>query len=201
MKRKRRAAPRDYFPPATTSAEYRSMLRDERKRRTKKRAAPDHDKKMLIFALRDEMDALREREAKLIAELKSTRRRSRARRNPAVRIVYNRLLGGWYVVRGPHQTPLNGRFDSRAEAQAWLKTTPAQRRNPAQTIKRGHASPVFKKRYRKHERFLPGAKFTVQVRRGKKWITLADFVHKLAAVEYGKKLKHRYPSKAFRVFW
>jgi hypothetical protein len=36
------------------------------------------------------------------------------------RIVYNRLLGGWYVVTGPHQTPLNGRFDSKAEAQAWL---------------------------------------------------------------------------------
>ena len=37
-----------------------------------------------------------------------------------IRIVYNKLLGGWYVVRGPHQTPLNGRFDSKAEAQAWL---------------------------------------------------------------------------------
>lgn len=42
-------------------------------------------------------------------------------RNPSgVRIVHNKLLGGWYVVRGPHQTPLNGRFDSKAEAQAWL---------------------------------------------------------------------------------
>ena len=38
-----------------------------------------------------------------------------------VRIVYNKLLGGWYVVRGPHQTPLNGRFNSKEEAQAWLK--------------------------------------------------------------------------------
>jgi hypothetical protein len=37
-----------------------------------------------------------------------------------IRIVYNRLLGGWYVVRGPHQTPLGGRFSSRAAAQAWL---------------------------------------------------------------------------------
>jgi hypothetical protein len=33
-----------------------------------------------------------------------------------VRVIHNKLLGGWYVVRGPHQTPLNGRFDSRAEA-------------------------------------------------------------------------------------
>ena len=39
----------------------------------------------------------------------------------AVRIVFNRLLGGWYVVRGPHQTPLSGRFDSKADAEAWLK--------------------------------------------------------------------------------
>lgn len=38
-----------------------------------------------------------------------------------VRIVYNRILGGWYVVRGPHQTPLSGRFDTKAEAQASLE--------------------------------------------------------------------------------
>lgn len=37
-----------------------------------------------------------------------------------IRIVYNKLLQGWYVVRGPHQSPLSGRFDSKAEAQAWL---------------------------------------------------------------------------------
>lgn len=36
------------------------------------------------------------------------------------RIVYNRLLRGWYVVRGPHQFPLAGRFDTRAGAVAWL---------------------------------------------------------------------------------
>lgn len=33
------------------------------------------------------------------------------------KIVYNKLLGGWYVITGPHQTPLNGRFDSKEEAQ------------------------------------------------------------------------------------
>jgi len=38
-----------------------------------------------------------------------------------VRIVFNKLLGGWYVVRGPHQTPLGGRFDTKAEAKAWLE--------------------------------------------------------------------------------
>lgn len=37
-----------------------------------------------------------------------------------VKIVHNKLLGGWYVVRGPHQTPLTGRFDSKAQAKAWL---------------------------------------------------------------------------------
>jgi hypothetical protein len=45
-----------------------------------------------------------------------------AKRNPSgVRIVYNKLLGGWYVVRGPHQTPLSGRFESKAEAAASLQ--------------------------------------------------------------------------------
>jgi hypothetical protein len=37
-----------------------------------------------------------------------------------VKIVYNKLLGGWYVVRGPHQTPLTGRFETKTQAQAWL---------------------------------------------------------------------------------
>lgn len=37
-----------------------------------------------------------------------------------LKIVYNKLLGGWFVVRGPHQTPLSGRFDSRAAALASL---------------------------------------------------------------------------------
>ena len=38
-----------------------------------------------------------------------------------IRIVYNRLLAGWYIVRGPHQAPLGGRFESRAAAKAHLE--------------------------------------------------------------------------------
>lgn len=38
-----------------------------------------------------------------------------------IRIVYNRLLGGWYIVRGRHHSPLGGRFNSRAEALAHLE--------------------------------------------------------------------------------
>lgn len=38
-----------------------------------------------------------------------------------VRIVHNKLLGGWFVVRGPHQTPLSGKFETKAEAKAWLE--------------------------------------------------------------------------------
>jgi hypothetical protein len=55
--------------------------------------------------------------------------KSKTRRNPrgGPRVVYNKLLGGWYVVTGPHQTPLNGRFNSKAEAQAWLAGGPARR--------------------------------------------------------------------------
>lgn len=54
-------------------------------------------------------------------------------RGSGVRIVHNKLLGGWYVVRGPHQTPIGGRFDSKAEAQAWLDDREAKRNkhNPA----------------------------------------------------------------------
>lgn len=37
-----------------------------------------------------------------------------------VRIILSKLLGGWFIVRGPHQTPIGGRFNSREEAQAFL---------------------------------------------------------------------------------
>jgi hypothetical protein len=37
-----------------------------------------------------------------------------------MKIVYNRLLGAWYIVRGQHQTPIGGRFESKQAAQAWL---------------------------------------------------------------------------------
>ena len=37
-----------------------------------------------------------------------------------IRVVYNKLLGGWYIVRGAHQTPLYGRFDSKEAAVAHL---------------------------------------------------------------------------------
>jgi hypothetical protein len=47
-----------------------------------------------------------------------------------IRIVFNKLLGGWFVVRGPHQTPLNGRFDSRADAEAWLSRREARLDDP-----------------------------------------------------------------------
>lgn len=38
-----------------------------------------------------------------------------------VRIVYNKLLQGWYIVRGPHQTPIGGRFDSKQAARDHLE--------------------------------------------------------------------------------
>lgn len=59
--------------------------------------------------------------------------RKRRKKNPGVRIVHNKLLGGWYVVTGPHQSPINGRFNSKLEAEAWLrnrKTNPKRRKNP-----------------------------------------------------------------------
>jgi hypothetical protein len=37
-----------------------------------------------------------------------------------IKIVRNRLLGGWYIVRGRHQTPIGGRFNSKEEAKQHL---------------------------------------------------------------------------------
>lgn len=38
-----------------------------------------------------------------------------------IKVVFNRLLRGWYVVRGAHHFPLAGPFATRAEAIAWRK--------------------------------------------------------------------------------
>ena len=37
-----------------------------------------------------------------------------------IRIVHNKLLGGWFIVRGSSDTPISGRFDSREEAKQSL---------------------------------------------------------------------------------
>ena len=38
-----------------------------------------------------------------------------------MKIVFNRLLGGWYIVRGKYNTPISGRFNSKEEARAHLR--------------------------------------------------------------------------------
>jgi hypothetical protein len=37
-----------------------------------------------------------------------------------IKIVHNKLLGGWYIVRGTHHTPISGRFASKADAIAYF---------------------------------------------------------------------------------
>jgi len=72
--------------------------------------------------------------------------RGRSRSNPGgPRIVYNKLLGGWYVVVGPHQTPLNGRFNSKAEAQAWLARPRSNPPRSSRKVRRAAASGRFVK--------------------------------------------------------
>lgn len=36
-----------------------------------------------------------------------------------VRVVFSKIIGAWFVVRGPHQTPISGAFRTREEARAW----------------------------------------------------------------------------------
>jgi hypothetical protein len=45
-----------------------------------------------------------------------------------MKVIFNPLLQGWFIVRGPHHTPISGRFDSRQAALAHLR-----RRNPLHT--------------------------------------------------------------------
>jgi hypothetical protein len=37
-----------------------------------------------------------------------------------VRIKHVPLLGGWFVVRGPHDTPISGKFESKKAARESL---------------------------------------------------------------------------------
>lgn len=38
-----------------------------------------------------------------------------------IRIVHSKILGGWFIVKGPHQTPIGGRFDSKSAALQHLR--------------------------------------------------------------------------------
>lgn len=40
-----------------------------------------------------------------------------------VKIVHNKLLGGWYIVRGRHHTPIGGRFETKQAALDHLKNS------------------------------------------------------------------------------
>lgn len=37
-----------------------------------------------------------------------------------IKIVHNKILGGWLVVMGKHQAPISGCFSSKQEAHEWL---------------------------------------------------------------------------------
>jgi len=54
-------------------------------------------------------------------------------KNTGVRVVYNRLLGGWYVVKGPHQTPISGKFASHQDAKQSLIDAQNRRDAPRQS--------------------------------------------------------------------
>jgi len=46
-----------------------------------------------------------------------------------MKVIFNKILNGWYIVCGPHQTPISGRFDTKEQALAHLR-----RRNPLHMI-------------------------------------------------------------------
>ena len=45
-----------------------------------------------------------------------------------MKLIFNPILNGWYIVRGRHQTPISGRFETKEAALAHLR-----RRNPFHT--------------------------------------------------------------------
>ncbi len=121
-------------------------------------------------------------------------------RNPAggIRIVHNRLLGGWYIVRGPHQTPLGGRFASKAEAQRHLdsgRPDPRYVRAPYQNprLLKAHARGVGRRPVKGKRRARPVAvhkRIAVQALidvKNKTWMTLHLFPNTPAGQADAKK--------------
>jgi hypothetical protein len=45
-----------------------------------------------------------------------------------MKVVYSSVLAGWFIVRGAHQTPISGRFETKEAALAHLR-----KRNPFHT--------------------------------------------------------------------
>ena len=56
-------------------------------------------------------DATRDEDEAIMLEQKESK---------MIKIVYNKLLGAWYVVRGPHHFPLAGPFATKDDAEARL---------------------------------------------------------------------------------
>lgn len=52
-----------------------------------------------------------------------------------VKIVNNKLLGGWFVVTGPHHFPLGGPFPSKAAAKQSLVDAQAKRDAKSKPVK------------------------------------------------------------------
>lgn len=77
---------------------------------------------------RNVKDANEEREGiKHVGGMKSGGRAEYGR-GGGPRVVYNKLLDGYYVVRGPHQTPLGGRYETRDEAKRAMSMSPDEKR-------------------------------------------------------------------------
>jgi hypothetical protein len=80
-----------------------------------------------------------------------------------------------------------------------------RRRNPATHVRKGvalgHYGRLHSARLARKRGVHQNGPYKVQVHRHKKWITLAEFPFHASAVDYGRALKTRYPSKSFRVFW
>ncbi len=127
------------------------------------------------------------------------------RKASGIRIVYNKLLGGWYIVRGSHQTPIGGRFNSKAEAQAHL-----MRKNPRKAKRKAKYTPfksfrrrtTVKQQIRRKMKKNPAKKvkrFHVEIYQENVWKKQAMFYTKDAAIAYAKAYHRIYPKMSVAV--
>lgn len=149
-----------------------------------------------------------------IKDIMNKNPRKRMKKNPAnksgIRIVYNKMLGGWYLVRGPHQTPLNGRFDTKQQAQEWLERKRAKK-NPRKRKTKPFAGKRKKYggKYNSHMFVSRGkvlrrprkrnSEFVVSTLHKGAWKRIAGFPNREKAIQYAKAIHRAYTGRQVRV--
>lgn len=152
---------------------------------------------------------------KKTAKRKSARRPSQITgKSPSRRLVARRAknVRKGYFPNPARKARTPAQRAATARLVALMKARRGVKRNPANAVPhRPRKVTPFEKyqgglkntRYRKANRLIGQsvAKYHLQVNRTKKWVTLAQFASREAALDYGRALQRKYKRSVLRIFW